>query len=169
MGHFSNGLSFLWSGRSSEDSFALTLSKSNPLQKAYMKNGTTAVLLSPAKEDSASLTVSFGIGDSGKVVFLAAPKSDLAISPGIPKTPHALLPDFLRIGNNRLAWGPDALSGRLLLTDAQGRKHLDRSVSRPTASVPLSSVQGFLYGSWSVESRSGSVRITPLAFKNGSR
>jgi hypothetical protein len=134
-----------------------------------MKNGTTAVLLSPAKEDSASLTVSFGVGDSGKVVFLAALKSELAISPGIPESPHALLPDFLRIGNNRLAWGPDALSGRLLLVDAQGRKHLDRSVSRPTASVPLSSVQGFLYGSWSVESRSGRLRITPLAIKNESR
>ena len=86
MGSFSKGLSFLWPGRGAEDSFTLTLFKSNRRQKAYIKNGTTATLLSPIKEDSNSITLSLGVGDSGKVVFLArkygiiaGAKTDLAI------------------------------------------------------------------------------------------
>ncbi|HKP95319.1 MAG TPA: hypothetical protein VJ385_06135, partial [Fibrobacteria bacterium] len=71
MGAFSKGISFTWAGRAAGDNFAVTLAKSNKLQKAFMKNGGTATLLSPVKEDSASLTVAFGIGDSGKVIFLA--------------------------------------------------------------------------------------------------
>lgn len=71
MGLFSKGLSFKWPGRGTGDSFGLTLSKSSPLQKAFMKNGLTATLLSPTREDSASITIAFGTGDSSKIVFLA--------------------------------------------------------------------------------------------------
>ena len=71
MGAFSKGISFTWPGRGTGDSCTLTWNKSNKQQHVYLKDGTAATLLSPTKEDSTSLTLSFGIGDSGKVVFLA--------------------------------------------------------------------------------------------------
>ncbi|HLP41812.1 MAG TPA: hypothetical protein VK465_09925 [Fibrobacteria bacterium] len=88
MGAFSKGMAFTWAGRGAGDKFALTLKKSSGLQRAYMKNGAIATALSPIQEDSASVTIAFGLGDSALPVFLArqfriaaGKKTDLTFGP----------------------------------------------------------------------------------------
>lgn len=71
MGSFSKGLSFGWAGRVAGDSLFLVFNKSNPLQKAFWRTGSKPTVLVPFKEDSASLTIAMGIGDSGNIVFIA--------------------------------------------------------------------------------------------------
>jgi hypothetical protein len=165
MGSFSRGLSFTWSGRGVGDSFALTLSKSNKLQKAYAKNGSVAVLLSPTQEDSVSLTLSFGVGDSGKVVFLAALKSELALASDSRTLVSTRLPDILRVGTLKLPWGENALSGHLRLYGMEGALILDTPIARERATLSFAGLgRTTMVGWWSVSlpgmrTRRQSVRV----------
>ncbi|MEO6098595.1 MAG: hypothetical protein ABIW76_24160 [Fibrobacteria bacterium] len=109
MGNFGKGLSFTWPGRAAGDTLYLELRKTAPKQRAFLFSGGKAVEVTPIKEDSVSLTIAFGTGDSGKALFLAR---RYTIPAGIKTT---------------LALGKDSVSD--LLSNAPGEYQLDTSLS----------------------------------------
>ena len=151
MGHFSKGISFTWPGRSTGDTFSLTLFKSNTRQKAYVRDGATATLVSPVQEDSATVTLSFEVGDTGKVVFLAAVESGLAVIQKDASPSVKLQPDFLRVGNLRLPWGENAVAGRLTFYGVDGQLVRDVAVPRGRSEFALTPSERVpLFGWWTV-------------------
>ena len=169
MGSFSKGISFTWLGRGTGDSFVLSLNKSNKLQQAYMKNGATTTLLTPTREDSASVTLSFGLGDSGKVIFLAdSIKDGTGVLPNSQAQEKILpLPSFLRVAGRNLPWGEHAVSGHLVLANMQGRRLADEIVPRASSSLTFAPrLYQPLYGWWLVHTETGQLRKTPLALGN---
>ena len=150
MGLFTKGVAMTWPGRAQGDSLFLEMRKSHPLQKPYTQENGKAVSFTPSREDSISVSVALGMGDSGKAVFLAASKSDLAAIQGELKL-IAPLPDFLRLGNLRLPWGKGAVSGRIQLYGTNGKTVLDAAIARERSMVSFQdSGWNSLFGWWTV-------------------
>lgn len=92
MGNFSKGLSFSIQGRAAGDSLLLEWKKTSKLQKAYLKQGDKAVAATPVRDDSSSLSLYLGPGDTNQVLFLAR---KYAVAAGV-KTTMALGQDTVK-------------------------------------------------------------------------